>query len=241
VGIPVDLVVVVEVSEAVEPQEIGDPMQTPAQKFLTPAEQEAITQAVHAAESLTSGEIVPLITSSSYHYPMAAVTGGILLAFPLSLLLISPLAGFFWLDSQNMWLFLTLFLPLYLTCRQVVKRISPLKRFFIPKSQIDEEVREAAMTAFFVEKLYKTKDENGILLFISVFERKVWIIADGGINAKIDQNRWQDLVDLITNGIKEGKQGQAICEAIRQAGDILKEHFPIQPDDNNELRDLIIR
>jgi putative membrane protein len=240
-GIPVDLVAVVEVSEAVGPQEIGDPMQTPAQKFLTPAEQETISQAVHAAESLTSGEIVPLITSSSYHYPMAAVTGGVLLAFPLSLLLISPVAGFFWLDSQNMWLFLALFLPLYLICWQIVKRIPPLKRFFIPKRQLEEEVREAAMTAFFVEKLYKTKDENGILLFISVFERKVWIIADGGINAKINQNRWQDLVNLITNGIKEGKQAQAICEAIHQAGNILKEHFPIQPDDNNELRDLIIR
>jgi putative membrane protein len=106
---------------------------------------------------------------------------------------------------------------------------------------MEEEVREAAITAFFSEKLYKTKDENGILLFISVFERKVWILADSGINAKIDQERWLGLVELMTKGIKEDRQSEAICEAIRQVGDILKEHFPIQPDDNNELRNLIIR
>jgi putative membrane protein len=229
------------VSGAVAPREIGDLMQTTAEKFLTPAEREKVTEAVHQAERLTSGEIVPMIISSSYHYPMAAVKGGVFLAFPLSLLLLTPLAAFFWLDSRDMWLFLALFIPLYLIAHQAVMRIPWLKRLFASKNQVEEEVREAAMTAFFSEKLYKTKDENGILLFISVFERKVWILADAGINAKIDQGRWQGLVELITKGVRDGRQCEAICEAIRQVGDILKEHFPIQPDDSDELRDLIIR
>lgn len=216
-------------------------MQTTAQKFLTPAEREDITRAVRQAEGLTSGEIVPMIVSSSAPYPMAAVTGGVVLAFPLALLLTSPVATYFWFDPRNMWLFLALFVPLYLIAHQAVKRIPRLKRLFVSKAQMEEEVREAAVTAFFSEKLYKTKDENGILLFVSVFERKVWILADAGINAKIDQDRWQGLVKLIAHGIRDGRQSEALCEAIQQVGDILKEHFPLQPDDINELRDLIIR
>jgi putative membrane protein len=216
-------------------------MMTAAEKFLTPAEREDVTRAVHQAESLTSGEIVPMVVSSSSHYPMAAATGGVFLAFPLSLLLISPIAAYFWFDPRDMWLFLGLFVPFFLVAHQAVKHIPQLKRLFVSKAQIEEKVREAAVTAFFSEKLYKTKDESGILLFISVFEHKVWILGDAGINAKIPQDRWQGLVELITSGIRDGRQAEALCEAIRQAGDILKEHFPIQPDDINELRDLIIR
>jgi putative membrane protein len=216
-------------------------MQTTAEKFLTPAERERVTEAVHTAERLTSGEIVPMIVSSSDPYPLAPVVGGVLLAFLLSLLLMSPLAAFFWIDSRDVWLFLALFVPLYLTAHQAVMRIPWLKRLFVSKSQIEEEVREAAITAFFSEKLYKTRDENGILLFISVLERKVWILADAGINAKIERGQWQGIVDLVTTGIKNGRQCDALCEAIRQIGNILKEHFPIQSDDIDELRDLIIR
>ena len=226
---------------AAAPREIGKPMQTAAEKFLTPAAREDITRAVRDAEGLTSGEIVPMIVSSSAPYPMAAVTGGVLLALPLALLLTSPLASYFWFDPRDMWLFLALFIPLYLIAHQAVKRIPRLKRLFVSKAQMEEEVREAAVTAFFSEKLHKTKDENGILLFISVFERKVWILADAGINARIDRDRWQGLVELITKGIRDGRQSEALCQAIRQVGDILKEHFPLQPDDINELRDLIIR
>jgi putative membrane protein len=216
-------------------------MMTAAENFLTPAEREDVTKAVRQAESLTSGEIVPMIVSSSSHYPMAAVTGGVFLAFLLSLLLISPIATYFWFDPRNMWLFLALFVPLYLVAHQAVKHIPLLKRLFVSKVQIEEKVREAAVTAFFSEKLYKTKNENGILLFVSVFEHKVWILGDAGINAKIAQDQWQGLVELITNGIRDGRQSPALCEAIGQVGNILKEHFPIQPDDINELRDLIIR
>jgi putative membrane protein len=216
-------------------------MQTAAEKFLTREEQELVTRAVRGAECLTSGEIVPMIVSSSYNYPLASVYGGVFVAFPLALLLARPIASSFWLDAGNVWLFLALFIPLYLAAHQVVKHVPSLRRFFVSKKQVEEEVREAAVTAFFSEKLYKTKDENGILLFISVFERKVWVLADAGINAKIDKNRWQEIVEIITQGIKDGRHADSLCKAILEVGDILKEHFPIQPDDVNELRNLIIR
>ena len=63
-----------------------------AKQFLTEQEQQRINAAVEAAEKTTSGEIVCLVESASYRYPMANVLGGTVLALPLSLVL-TPLIG----------------------------------------------------------------------------------------------------------------------------------------------------
>lgn len=216
-------------------------MKTAAERFLNQTDKDKVTTAVRKAESLTSGEIVPMIVSTSHAYPLAAVYGGVVAALPLALILAHPIATFFWIDPQNVWLFLALFIPLYWIFHLIVQHTPSIKRLFISKKRIEEEVREAAFTAFFSEKLYKTKAENGILLFISVLERKVWVLADAGINAKIEQERWQKVVATITAGFQNGRHADCLCEAIGEVGDILKEHFPIEPDDVNELRNLIIR
>jgi putative membrane protein len=105
---------------------------------------------------------------------------------------------------------------------------------------MEEEVREAALTSFFKEELYKTRDETGILIFISVFEHKVWVLADKGINAKVPENHWEGIVSHVTEGIKSQRQGDAICEAVTRIGKTLKAHFPVKPDDINELKNLIV-
>jgi len=58
-----------------------------AKRFLTDADRKEISDAVKKAEQVTSGEIVPMIVSTSYHYPMADVIGGVVFALPISLLL----------------------------------------------------------------------------------------------------------------------------------------------------------
>ena len=143
--------------------------------------------------------------------------------------------------SQNVWIFIALFTVLYGLSYGLVYRFAWLKRLFLSKSQIETEVQEAAVTSFFSEKLYKTKDENGILIFISVLERKVWVLADAGINARIDPGQWQEIIDLITLGIKENRQCEALCHAIIQIGALLQTHFPIEKNDINELHNIIVR
>jgi putative membrane protein len=216
-------------------------MQTLAQQFLTEAEQNTISALVQQMEQQTSGEIVPMVVSASHSYPTAIIVGATVLAFPLSLLLMPVVSGLFWLGSQNVWLFITLFITLYGIFYGLVYRFSWLKRLFLSRSQIEAEVQEAAIASFFTEKLYKTKDANGILIFISILERKVWVLADAGINARIDLEQWQSIIDLITQGIKEKRQGEAICNAIVQIGNTLKTHFPVQENDINELHNIIIR
>ena len=96
------------------------------------------------------------------------------------------------------------------------------------------------MQAFFRQRLYRTEAQNGILLYISVFEHRVWILGDTGINDKIPQEQWQEIVDIVTNGIKKNRQAEAICEAITRIGTLLQEFFPYSEDDKDELHNLII-
>jgi putative membrane protein len=212
-----------------------------AESFLTALEQQRVNEAVQHAERQTSGEIVPMVVSASHHYPLAAASGGVFLALPLALMLTSLLGSTLWLGSQNMWLFLLFSTILYLPARAFVAHSVVLKRFFLRADQIEEEVEEAAITSFYREKLYRTKEQNGILIFISVLERQVYILGDRGIDAKINDNGWQDIVSGLTAGIRRGKQGEALLAAVNQVGEILKQHFPIQEGDRNELHNLIIR
>ncbi len=216
-------------------------MQTLAQQFLTETEQNTISALVQEMEQQTSGEIVPMVVSASHAYPTAMIYGATVLALPLSLLLMPVAGGLLWLGSQNVWIFISLFLALYGLFYELVRRFSWLKRLFLSSSQIEAEVQEAAITSFFTERLYKTKEENGILIFISVLEHKVWVLADAGINARIDPGQWQDIITLITAGIKAKRQSAVICEAIRQIGQLLQTHFPIQDHDINELHNIIIK
>jgi len=216
-------------------------MQRLAESFLTALEQQRINEAVQHAERQTSGEIVPMVISASHHYPLAAASGGVFLALPLALMLTSLLGSTLWLGSQSMWLFLLFSTILYLPARAFVAHSVVLKRFFLRADQVEEEVEEAAITSFYREELYRTRDQNGILIFISVLERRVYILGDRGIDAKINDNGWQDIVSGLTAGIRRGKQGEALLTAVNQVGEILKQHFPIQEGDRNELHNLIIR
>lgn len=212
-----------------------------AQKFLSEADQRKIRESVKAAEKRTSGEIVPMVVSASYHYPMADVIGATSFALPLALVSAHIIGSRFFLgDPHNMWIFLAAFGIWFAIFHSVVARVSVVKRLFVYPSEMEEEVREAAVTAFFREGLYRTRHETGILIFISVFEKRVWVLGDRGINEKVSPDHWERVVDHIVNGIRKNRQGDAICEAVQQVADILAGHFPVLADDTDELKNLII-
>jgi putative membrane protein len=209
-------------------------------KDLAEDERARISAAVEKAEKLTAGEIVVMIIPASYHYPMANVIGAAACALALGLLLTPLIGGWLWIGKQNMWLFLGLFTVFFILFHEVIKRTLWLKRHFISRKEIDAEVKEAAVTHFFNHGLYRTRDKTGVLVLISVFERRVWVLADQGIDAKVPQGQWEDIVKMITDGIKQKRAAEAICAAVEKMGDLLKAHFPIKAGDTDELKNVII-
>ncbi len=216
-------------------------MQNLAEKFLNDQDRERIRKAVEEAERHTSGEIIPMVVSRSYHYPMSDVIGGNIFALPLSLIMTYFIGGWLWIGHYNMWLFLGITTVLFILFHRIIKHNDRIKRLLISDREIEEEVEEAAITGFFHEGLYRTRDGTGILIFISVFERRVWVLADRGINEKVKQGQWDEIVGMIIEGIKNNDQASAICKAIEEVGRTLKEHFPIKVADMDELQNLIIK
>jgi putative membrane protein len=210
-------------------------------KFLSEADEARIKAAVAAAEQQTAGEIVPMVVSASYHYPMAGVIGGVTLALPLTLVLTPLAGGWLWIGHWNLWLFLGLFTLLFLLTQALVKRSPGLKRLFISEREFDAEVAEAATIGFFEEGLHRTRDATGVLIFISLFEHRVKVLADRGISRKVDPGKWEAVVACIVTGIKARQTASAICQAVDTIGALLATHFPPRPDDRDELDNLIVK
>ncbi len=208
--------------------------QKKAVEFFTTDEEKRIRHAVEAAESTTSGEIATMVVGKSDSYREAEAVGAILLAGMLSLICAILIR------HVTIWTYIPMVFLLFFPSRAFLRRFPKLKLSFVGRKRIAEAVRERAVRAFFEKRLYKTRDETGILILISILERKVWVIADRGINSKMPHDGWQPVAVGIAEGIKEGRACEALCVAIDKCGKMLAEHFPKRPGDRNELPDRLI-
>ena len=209
-------------------------MSDQAEKFLTPAERLHIEARIAAAEKRTSGEVVVKVVSSSYHYPLASMFGSSLLSIILGI------AGSLVADNESMWFFLAVFSISFILLHELFKRLHLLRRLFVTASDMKEEVEEAAIHSFYRRNINNTVDHTGILLYISLFERKVRVVADRGINEKVAQDVWQEIVNIIVNGIRAKAQAKAIAEAVDRCAEILATNFPLKAGDRNELSNTVI-
>jgi len=205
-----------------------------AQTFLSQDEQDALVNCVREVEKQTSGEIVPLIAPASYEYPRASLIGGLIGG---ALVGIGAALAF---GREDMWFFLAVFLAGFLVLSRLLEAFPALKKPFISKREMREEVEEAAFTAFYRHGLHRTRDLTGILIYVSVHERLVQVLADKGINDKVDPQVWQEVVAMVTDGIRAGRPGEALCRGVARCGELVAEKFPVKADDTDELPNLII-
>jgi putative membrane protein len=215
-----------------------------AHSFFSDNDKEKIRLAVESAERGTSGEIATMIVDHSDRYHEAEVLGGVLVA-GLAALIVSVAAHYAAILSHlpldmTIWSYIPLVFMLYFPARSLFMRFPRLKLPFIDQKRLMHAVRERAVRAFFEKRLYKTRDENGILIFVSLLERKVWILGDRGIDRKIPHETWLDMAREISAGIRAGRACAALCRGIEQCGKLLAQHFPKRPDDTNELPDDLI-
>jgi putative membrane protein len=200
-----------------------------ADKFFTAEEKERLKATVHEVESKTIGEIVVMVVDHSDHYIEAEVLGGILLGSLLSL--IATLLYF----HSSIWSYVPLSFLFFFPCRFLFQRVDILKRLFIGIKKKEEAVRLRAERAFFEKGLYKTKKNTGVLFFLSLLERKVWVLADKGIYEKMNQETLNRFANEVSRGIKENQACEALSKAIQEIEVLLSQHFPITPDDTDEL------
>lgn len=212
-------------------------------KLFTVKDKEEIADAVKSVERVSSGEIVPMIVRHSSSYKTIEIYFSIfcsLLFSTLTLLI---------LDAKTFTIFNTFhkFMAFYIALLfagfvigALLFKIEKLRYMIIARHFKELKVHQAAQRSFFENGLYKTRHKTGIFIYISMFERKVVVIGDEGINSKLQQEDWDNAVKIIIDGIKIGKIKDGIVAGIKSCSEMLQKHFPIESDDTNELSDEMI-
>jgi len=206
-----------------------------ASQLFTAAEREEIAAAVAAGEKRTSGEIVPVVATTSSDYERYEDIGGLLCAVAALAILwtwlqrILPPQGD-WAHGPHLrlglaWVVLIVILG-WVTGTFIIARVGWLRRLLVPRRTMEQEVQRAAWEAFTRFRVGRTAGGTGVLLYVSLFERMVCVLGDEPISAKLAQEDWHQLRDTIIHGLRHGRPAAAIREAIGQVADHLAQHFP---------------
>ncbi|MDX1700595.1 MAG: TPM domain-containing protein [Melioribacteraceae bacterium] len=104
----------------------------------------------------------------------------------------------------------------------------------------NKNLRDIVEKEFYRLNMHQTRDKTGVLLYFLLGERQFFILADQGINEKVDTNTWEILSQDIRNDFKNGNFTDGILKGIEKVGLLLSRHFPIKPDDSNELTNKVV-
>lgn len=91
------------------------------------------------------------------------------------------------------------------------------------------------LEVFRMLKMFNTKQQNAVLIYVAVDDHKFVIYGDKGIDAVVSENFWDATKNIIQNNFKKGDFKQGIVDGVLKVGEELKAHFPWSSDDIDEL------
>lgn len=201
--------------------------------FITATDRTRIVAALKQAEQTTSGELVCVVARSADTYLLAPT----LAAAAIALLL----PGLVWFTG-----WLTDFPSLYVAqltafaAFALIFHHPDIAARLVPRAVKTQRARRLAREQFFEQRLHTTSGQTGILLFVSIAERHVEIMADSGIDAVVPNGTWDKIVADFTAQVRGGQVGEGFVAAITAMGEILARQAPRGRDDRNELPDRLI-
>ena len=101
----------------------------------------------------------------------------------------------------------------------------------------DRSPRARAVDLFSALRVWDTAENSGILIYVQLVDRKVEILADRGIAARVPQAEWDAICRGMEQSFAEGQWRQGAVQAVTRAGELLASHFPAHDDNPNELPD----
>lgn len=192
--------------------------------------QERIVAAVRAAEQTTSGEIVVAVLRACDDYAAAGWVCGAGLAAIVLLglsLFAPPMPASLYLAAQIAAVF----------AGHALVRVDAVRRVFVSEGVMQGRAERRAASAFAELGLRHTERKTGILLLVALFEHRVVVLADSGINEALQPGEsWAEIVELVLDGIEAGRPTEGIIDAVRRCGEILSHPLPSTPDDRDEIR-----
>lgn len=201
--------------------------------MMTQAEIAQVEQAIGAMELQTNGELLVVLLGRSHSYwpQRALAVASLLLVSSLLLVTLEPSISLLdvvllqgWLAVASYWL---------------LGRAWLLSRL-LGANQRQKAVAQRARQLFVNHGVGHTKDKTGILLLVSMLERRVYILADSGIDRYIGSQGWQQYVDQVVEGIAQQRLADALCATIGAIGQLLARYVPKTEEDRNELPNQVV-
>lgn len=206
-------------------------------RYISDEDIQKISHAVQKAEEKTEGEIVPVIVQRSSTVGHVPLTLTMLILLMLVIVEL-PYSDLLWVKPWvYAWPFLIIVIY-YLSF--ALARLSWIQKVFVPERDEVDQVHQRAHLEFYLNKINKTRNHTGILIFISVMEKKAVILADEGISSKLPQETWNEILQKLGGQLRGGNWGFGFIEAIEACGHHLKHHFPAQADKTDQLKNQLI-
>jgi putative membrane protein len=211
-----------------------------------------VTEAVARAERLSDGEIVTIVAERSDAYHDVALHWSVLAmllvpaafaAAPQSFVddVSAILLG--WnaeLTRPLLMLFLVIKLAIVFLIVRLLLAYRPLRMALTPSGTKNRRVGRRALELFRVAAEKKTHGRTGILLYLSLMERRAEIVADEAIHSKVEPEVWGEAMVALIDGVKAGRPGQGMARAVELMGEVLATALPKTLADPNELPDRLI-
>ena len=219
-------------------------MMTRASEFLPVEARAAVEAAIAEAERKTSAEIVVVLATRSGRYERGEDLCGIstgLLAVTVGWLLwqgVTPASdawGAAWVPTLGLAGVLALFLGGFWAGQALAARFPLLGRMFVPTRLMWAELGDKAAQAFHRFRVRRTAAATGVLIYLSLFERLVCVVADDGVAARVDPGVWAEIRDTVIRAIHEDRAGEGLVAAVQRCGEILAAPLPADAGDPNEL------
>lgn len=191
-----------------------------------------VTAAIRAAEANTAGEIFCVIARHSGDHRLVPIAwaAGLALASPLALLAFTHWsAAIVYLVQLGVFLVAALLLS-----------IPAIRYRIVPRRAAHDGAHAEAMRQFHAQGIDRTEHRTGVLIFASAAERYVEVVADAGINDKVDATVWDAAVAALVTAIRDGRPADGFVDAIQHCGAVLATHFPPGTLKRDELPDKLL-
>ena len=219
---------------------------------LTEEDHAKVSAAIAAAELKSDGEILAVATPLSDPYHDVALHWAVLVLIAvLAWAAACPSCLDWWLDLflgewrpeptlREYFTFLLILAVLKFTAVLLILRYMPLRLALTPGATKTRRVRRRAIAMFKVAAERRTVGRTGVLIYLSMGERRAEIVADEAITKVTTPETWGDAMAALLVDVKAGRPGDGIAAAVEQVGLVLAEHFPRSVTDTNEIPDKLI-
>lgn len=206
--------------------------------FLDHGESAALEQAIAALEAQTGVQLVTAVIGKADSYaelPWKAFALGTALA--ALVLVVADALSPRWTGADNALIFAVAILGAGAVSALLAVAAPPYARLFLRATRRDLEVRHYAQAFFLRRELFATRGRNGILLLVSLFERKVEILPDVGLHARFDSADWRTVIDAMTPLLRERRCFGALQQGVARLQALLVAKGMSRAPGGNELAD----